>query len=424
MVRIHQINQMTSEITQHRIGKPSPMAFHLAAPLLAYYSAIIAAPKFKDPDFPWHEELRDEVNKINGELDQILLSKIAFERLGAMASGMRKWQSHPFRRKSEVMPVIWQKGSTSLLDYSGCQQASNPDGPVIMVIPSLINKSYILDLSRECSLIRFLASKGFRVMLLDWGEPGAEEQDFSFNSYGSERLLPAIKAASDACGGKIGVLGYCMGGTLATGILARESDRISAFASIGSPWDFSTSKGVSGLFAKLGQGEGKDKLNEALDILGGSFGLIPSEVFQYMFASINPMQAAGKFARFNEMDQSSKKAEQFVAIEDWLADDVNMPLPATKDLLIDWHIDNSTGNNSWTLLGEKVDLAAIPQPSLVICGSKDTIAPPDSANALANGLPNSKLLTPELGHVGMIVSDKAKSAVWQPLAKFFADTLT
>jgi len=60
-------------------------------------------------------------------------------------------------------PVAWRRGAARLLDYS----STADDGFPILVAPSLINRAYILDLSKKCSLMRHLADFVFRPYLLD-----------------------------------------------------------------------------------------------------------------------------------------------------------------------------------------------------------------------------------------------------------------
>lgn len=267
--------------------------------------------------------------------------------------------------------------------------------------------------------MRYLAAQGLRPLLLDWGTPGDVERGFNLDAYTRDRLLPAIEVAKDFANGGIGVLGYCMGGTLAAGILATKPDGISAFATIGSPWDFSASRGVAASLRSM-----ISDPSAHLDQLGQVFGMVPTEVFQLLFAIISPMQAAIKFRDFDVKNMDSEAAFHFAAIEDWLADGVPVPTPAAKNLLIDWNINNDTGGERWELLGEKVDLASIHVPSLTICGLKDSITPIDVAKPLGNGIPDCTILTPDMGHVGMIVGSKAKTEVWAPLANFLRTNLS
>ena len=401
------------------MGHPSPLIFHLGAAVAGYQSAIANAANPGSAGFEWHPDLIEQAPTFN-DLSTPVLHRAALQRMRAMLSGLEKWQTHPYRRTVLDPPVIWTNGSSRLLDFGGCPEASSPNGPPVLVVPSLINRAYILDLAEDCSMLRYLAAQGLRPLLLDWGIPSDTEREFDLNSYATQRLLPALEIARSLNDNPIGVLGYCMGGTLSAGVLSLQSAGVGAFATIGSPWDFSASKGVA---ASLRTMATTSKTSEIIENIGQVFGMIPTEFFQQLFALINPMQAAVKFRKLDNMDLNSPAADHFVAIEDWLADGVPLVTPSAKDLLIGWNLNNTTASGRWDLLESRVDLSTIRQPTLNICGLRDSITQLDVAAAMARGIPNSKMLTPDAGHVGMIVGSKARETVWKPVSKFFADNL-
>ncbi|MFO4987195.1 hypothetical protein RCK87_25985, partial [Salmonella enterica subsp. enterica serovar 1,4,[5],12:i:-] len=86
---------------------------------------------------------------------------------------------------------------------------------------------------------------------------------------------------------------------------------------------------------------------------------------QTLFALINPIQASLKFQRLNRMDPEGAAARLFVAVEDWVADGVPMPVPAARDLLVSWQIRNATARGRWRFLGGRVDPRQITVPTLV-----------------------------------------------------------
>ena len=123
------------------------------------------------------------------------------------------------------------------------------------------------------------------------------------------------------------------------------------------------------------------------------------------------------------MDLNSPAANHFVAIEDWLADGVPLVPPSAKDVLIDWNLKNATARGSWKLQDTSVDLSTIRQPTLNVCGLRDSITQHDVAVAMAREIPNAQLLTPDTGHVGMIVGSNARETVWKPVAEFFTSNI-
>lgn len=406
-------------VAPHRVGEPSPLIFHLGAALSAYCFALLAAPRADSPEFPWAPGLAAEARGLDG-LDQIAIATEIAARLRATLDGIAAWQAHPYRRTLVDPPAIWQAGCSRLLDYGATPEASDPGGMPLLVVPSLINRAYVLDLLPGRSMLRWLAAQGLRPLLLDWGTPGPAEAGFDLATYGTERLLPALAAARRLAGRPVPVMGYCMGGTLAVGLAAQRPDEVAALVTIGAPWDFASTRGMAGGCRAVLRAEGAANADRLLDGLGAAFGLVPVGFLQTVFALVNPMQAALKFQKLARLDPNGAAARHFVALEDWIADGVPMSAGAAKDLLVGWQIRNRTALGRWRFLGGHVDPRRVAAPALVFSGERDTIAPPPLAAPLAAALPEARLIRPRTGHVGMIVGSAARTQVWRPVAEFVA----
>src|SRR5207249_564490 len=95
----------------------------------------------------------------------------------------------------------------------------------IVIVASLINRYYVLDLLPELSVIDQLCRHGFDVFVLDWKAPGEDGPERGFDDYVDGAIGAAVRtaAATAKSDGKAGLLGYCMGGTLAAIYAARHS---------------------------------------------------------------------------------------------------------------------------------------------------------------------------------------------------------
>lgn len=379
------------EPASHRIGEPSPLAIHLGA----LWTVADAA-------------------RASGVAPAPQGARIARD-LRAMTRGIEIWQRHPYRRAMPAALVVWSDGSTRLLDYGA---AGSRDAAPVLVVPSLINRAHILDLMPDCTMLCALGARGLRPFLLDWGYPGADEAEFGLDDYASLRLLPALAVVQALCGRRAGLMGYCMGGTLAAGVAARRPGSIASLVTLGAPWDFSRETAVAGAIRALALGRGASEAARMLDGLADAFGQIPAALFQTLFALIDPRQTAIKFPRLAAQDPRSAETERFVAIEDWLADAVPMVRRAARDLLVEWQIRNAPASGGWRFLGGKVEPGRITAPSLVVCASGDHIAPPPVAEPLAAAITGARILAPRTGHVGMVVGRAAPETVWAPVAAF------
>lgn len=402
---------------EHRIGEPSPLLFHLGAALSSYGHALLAAPRADSPNFPWSGDLDQAAAALGPDLDQMEIAVEIAARLRRTIEGLEMWQAHPYRREMVDPPEIWRDGCSRLLDYGAVPGAGGPGGVPVLVVPSLINRAYILDLSPGRSMLRWLAARGARPLLLDWGAPGPREAGFDLGDYGA-RLVAAIDAARHIAGQPVALMGYCMGGTLAAGVAARRPEGLSRLITIGAPWDFASTQGIAGGFRAMIRAQGPGRIEGLLDDLGKVFGFVPVALFQMLFAFVNPIQAAVKFQRLAGMDPASAQTTHFVALEDWLADGMPMPVRAAKDLLIGWQIRNLTAEGRWDFLGGVVDPRDISLPSLVFCGRGDSIAPPPLSEPLAGLIPGACVLRPGTGHVGMVVGGHAPAQVWRRVSDF------
>src|SRR6202043_2877398 len=97
---------------------------------------------------------------------------------------------------------------------------------------------YVLDLLPKRSFVRFLAERGLRPLVLDWGEPGDAERDFSLTDYIAGPLEAAMDAAIALTEGPVGLIGYCMGGLLALTLALRRPIDTACLALLATPWDF------------------------------------------------------------------------------------------------------------------------------------------------------------------------------------------
>src|ERR687890_2523072 len=85
--------------------------------------------------------------------------------------------------------VVWTKNKARLYRYEPSAEKKHPV-PILMVY-ALINRPYVLDLMPGNSLVEYLIDGGFDVYLLDWGVPGDEDEDLSFDDYVLDYLRPA-----------------------------------------------------------------------------------------------------------------------------------------------------------------------------------------------------------------------------------------
>lgn len=389
---------------------PRPLPLHLSIAGMTWLGSQSALPLWRSGWPGWNPAAADGLKALAAEAgrhDPESLAKAVEQevrqRWGLLTQGIEAYRNHPYRRQLPTPPVIWREGTARLLDY-----APAAAGPAVLAVPSLINRAYVLDLTAERSLMRFLAGAGFRALLLDWDAPGEAERSFTLTDYIAGRLIRAIDAAADLSGGKVALIGYCMGGLLALPPALTHPDKVSGIACLATPWDFHAERPHQ---AKL-----IGAALPALEPMLRQLGELPLDVIQTLFAGLDPLLVVRKFVRFAGLDPASASAQHFVALEDWLNDGVALAADVARECLGGWYGENTPAARRWRIAGKPVDPGEISIPALIVIPHADRIVPPPSALGLVAQMPSAAVLRPHSGHIGMVVGGGAVDQLYKPLA--------
>jgi polyhydroxyalkanoate synthase len=354
-------------------------------------------------------ELLREISALDpGQFEAALRREIG-RRLDRLAEGVLAYRQSAVHRTLDTPPAVWSEGSTRLLDYGVTHRAARKRrARAVLVVTSLINRWEVLDLTAEKSLLRAIATEGLRPYLVDWGTPVGEERHFDLTAYVA-RLGRALAFVAERARRAPVVMGYCMGGTLGVALTQLQPRRVAGLALLAAPWDFHADKTGHAFLLSAGP---------LLAQVADKVGELPVDVLQTLFWSLDPWLAVKKFPRFLGLDQQGEHARDFVLLEDWLNGGAPLAGPVARDCLIGWYGDNLPGRGQWVVGGKRIVPRKITRPSLVMIPSGDRIVPPLSAAALVDprrGLKNAARLDLPLGHIGMVVSGRARELCWTPL---------
>jgi polyhydroxyalkanoate synthase len=282
----------------------------------------------------------------------------------------------------------------------------------VVVIPSLINRAYIVDLEDDRSLVRGLTEAGHPVYLVDWGVPNSEDAEEDVGYVLLELLHRAIdRACRHARSRQCILLGYCQGGTLATMYAALRPKRIAALTTLNAPVHFAE----GGRFRQMVDSEHFDVDEVITD------GLLPVEVMKMGFKLLDPMGNWSKYLAIETASHDERKMQRVLARERWLADNVPMPAAFAREFIRNAYQEDRLMDGSWEIRGERVDLSTIMVPLLVVACERDFITPPAAAIPLAE-LVGSKDVTTEVmptGHIGVIVGGAGPKLFYPLLDAWF-----
>jgi len=309
--------------------------------------------------------------------------------------GLRRYQEA--RRSPQPAPasLAASVGSARLLRYAPDPMAESDRVPIVF-IPSLINPPQVLDLSESRSMLRHMAAAGHDTYLVDWGTPTATDRALGLDGHVTDRLIPMLAALRRP---PI-LVGYCLGGTIA--IAAAALHQVAALATIASPWNFAGFP--SGDLAEIAAlWRGAKPVCERL-------GYVPMEALQSGFWALDPQRTVQKYAAFAETPPHSDDERAFLAVEDWANEGAPLTFAAGQQLFETLYAANASGRGHWRVGGVIVDPSALACPTLSIASATDRIVPAAAAPTLTE----SRILN--LGHVGMILSQRAPDLLWHPLS--------
>jgi polyhydroxyalkanoate synthase len=136
---------------------PRPLPLHLSIAGMTWLGSQSALPLWRNGWPGWNPAAADGLKALAAEAasqNPESLAKAVEEELrrrwGLLTQGIEAYRNHPYRRNLAPPAEIWREGTSRLLDYS----PAAADSPVVLVVPSLINRAYVLDLTAERSLMR------------------------------------------------------------------------------------------------------------------------------------------------------------------------------------------------------------------------------------------------------------------------------
>ncbi len=310
-------------------------------------------------------------------------------RMRAVLAGLRRYQGAPTAAPRRAYSEIARIGGVSLKDQGG-------GGPIVVVIPSLINPAHVLDLAPGNSLLAGLAARGLRPVSVDWGETAP----LGIEALVADRLVPLIAGLGEP----VALAGYCLGGTLALAAAALLGDRVKRVALLAAPWHFA------------GYGEARPRLADwwaRTEPLATQLGVLPIELLQPAFWALDEAGVLAKYARLSGAPDADVTA--FATLEDWSNTGAALSLTTARTLAETLYRDDAPGSGAWSIAGQRIDPAALGIPILDIIATRDRIVPPGAAlSTLGIGTP----LALAAGHVGMVVGGRAPQLLWDPLADF------
>jgi polyhydroxyalkanoate synthase len=293
--------------------------------------------------------------------------------------------------------VVLERPDYRLREISPESEAS---GEPILVVSSLINRWYILDFHADQSFVTMLRSFGRPVYLLEWLAPKGEDDRLLGELCAGPVLEATDWVRAEHRTVSISVVGYSMGGTVATCLAARYPDRVSRLATVCAPIRFER----GGPFSHWLSSRFVD-----VDLVTSTWNRVPSELVHAPFWWLRPGIKLHKLALLARAFERPHYIEQFLATEVWNHDNVELARGAFRSWVGELYQKNALVAGTMIVGGQTVDPAHTNCPVLIISGTSDSIVPPEAAEGLVElcqpGL--ARVLRVDSGHVGVLTSRRA-----------------
>lgn len=263
--------------------------------------------------------------------------------------------------------VVFRNRLIELIQYSPATK--NVHAVPVLIVPAWIMKYYILDLSPQNSMVKYLVDKGYTVYMISWKNPDADDRDLSMEDYRTLGVMAAIDAVAGESGApQINAVGYCLGGTLlsiAAATMARDGD--TRLASIS-------------LFAAMADFEEPGEMSLFIDESQVSF----LEAIMWERGYLDTAQMAGAFQLLhsNDLIWSHRLNQYLLGMKEnesdlmaWNADATRMPYRMHSEYLRQLFLHNDLAEGRYHVDGRGISLSDIHIPVFAVGTITDHVAP-------------------------------------------------
>ena len=292
----------------------------------------------------------------------------------------------------------------------------------LIIVPPLAATSLIFDLMPERSLVRYFAARGYKVYLVDWGNPGKGYSHLGVKDYVEDMLTEAIATVREHSGvQEVSLLGWCMGGLFSLIYAGLSHDpHIRNIITIASPID-SRQGGVAGkvvaaleLPAHLIRKYTRFRLHK----LDPALLQVPGWINVLAFKATNPVGSLMTYWDLVTRLWDREFVESHTTTSAFLDNMFDYPGGIVQDFMVKVGVDNDLSRGRMEIGDKVAAFDRIECSILAFAGETDAIVTPDAAQKVIDLVASTDkmfVIAPG-GHAGVVMGGKAQDAVWRVAA--------
>ena len=298
----------------------------------------------------------------------------------------------------------------------------------LLLVPPLGVITDTFDLMPDRSLVRYMAARGFKVYMIDWGTPTREHARLRLQDYADRMMNDAIQAVLEHSGAsQVSLMGWCMGGLLSLMQAGLKRDpRIANLVTVASPIDM---RQGSGVIASMGRA-----INTPAKMLRKvtDFRLlnvdpkkmhVPGWMTTVMFKMTDPIGSVTTYWDLLMRLWDREFVVNHSTTADYLNNMLAYPAGVVQDMLVRVTVDNKLAKGE-IRLGDRISrFANIQAPIYVFAGQSDALVSPSTAKAIIDLVSSTdkRFEIAPGGHMGVILGSKARDHVWKNSADWLAE---
>lgn len=296
----------------------------------------------------------------------------------------------------------------------------------LVLVPPLGVTTETFDLMPQRSLVRYMAARGFKVYMVDWGRPKREHAGLNMTDYADHMMGHALKAIRQHSGEQeLSLMGWCMGGLLCLLYLGLNNDKdVRNLVTVASPIDMRGGGIVAGAAQAL---NAPAKLIRRytrfrLQMLNPATLHSPSWATTLAFKLTDPVGSITTYWDLVTRLWDREFVESHSTTSDYLNNMLIYPGGVIQDMTVKMALDNQLAKGKIEV-GERVaDLSTLEQNMLVFAGETDKLVPAAIASKITEivASQDKDFRVAPGGHMGVILGSKATNAVWAQSAEWLA----